>query len=309
MAELTVASTTDTQQEINQAAGAVVKEEPEARPEPEEAPTPDVQVSESEPGQKPGKSKSAYQRRIDKLTREVAELKAKQAPQPAAELEAEPEPAPQTLGRAKPTPTPDKYETYEDYIEDLTDWKAEQRELQRAEQEQAAAQQQQLRAVIDNWNEQADAAREQYDDFDETLSNQVPIYAGVQMALMELENGAEVAYYLGKHRDVAAKLMEMSPERAIAEVGKLAANLGEVEVESEEPSSSSDEGPQGGSQGGGPAATDRAAPPPRRAVSNAPAPIKPVGGSATRSSVPLDELPYSEYRRIRDQQQKNRYRR
>jgi hypothetical protein len=46
----------------------------------------------------------------------------------------------------------------------------------------------------------------------------------------------------------------------------------------------------------------------RRPVSKAPAPIRPIGGSSTKSSLPLDELPYQEYKREREKQAKARYR-
>ena len=42
---------------------------------------------------------------------------------------------------------------------------------------------------------------------------------------------------------------------------------------------------------------------------SAPPPIRPVGGSATRSTVPIDELDYQSFRKIRDQQEKAHYHR
>jgi len=40
-----------------------------------------------------------------------------------------------------------------------------------------------------------------------------------------------------------------------------------------------------------------------------PPPIRPLCGSSTKSSVPIDEAPYQEFKRVREQQLKNRYRR
>jgi hypothetical protein len=48
---------------------------------------------------------------------------------------------------------------------------------------------------------------------------------------------------------------------------------------------------------------------PKRAISSAPAPIKPVGGSATKSSVPSDQMPYQEFKALREREIKARYRR
>jgi hypothetical protein len=49
--------------------------------------------------------------------------------------------------------------------------------------------------------------------------------------------------------------------------------------------------------------------PRQRAISNAPAPIRPLSGSDTKSSVPPDQMSFQDYRRWRDQSEKARFRR
>jgi hypothetical protein len=297
MPELTVASTTDTQAEINKVAGAT----PAELTEPEVKETQEAEPLEEQPAAppKPAESHSKVQRKIDKMARRIAELEAAQTkPAPVEQPAPAPEPV-EALGT--PKPTPDKFTNYEDFIEALTDWKAEQREVQRAQQEAQQAQQEYLRQTFDNYNQGVDDFKREHDDFDEVLSKDVAIYPGVQMAIMEMENGPAVAYYLGTHRDLASKLMDMSEARAMAEVGRISATLG-VAVD-DEPSSA----PEGNEEEEEP--VHRASPPPRKAVSAAPAPIKPLGGGNTKSSVPLDQLDYADFRKIRDQQQKARYRR
>ena len=98
----------------------------------------------------------------------------------------------------------------------------------------------------------------------------------VRDALLSLPNGPAAMVHLVRNPAELRRLAGMSDAVAVAHVGALTARLS-------------------------PAA--------RRAVSNAPAPITPVGGSSTKSSVPLDQTDYATYRRIRDQQAKNRYRR
>lgn len=296
---LTVASTTDTMEEVNKAAGveesaeeAVEQTKPEAKAE---------EAKEEQPERPAKPSKSSAQRRFDALTREIHELKAKleaketPAPEPVQQIRPEPQ--------TSPRPSLEQYQaagkSYEDYVEALTDWKLEQRELQKAQEEARAAETERQQAVLSGWRDQMDSAREKYEDFNETLSEQVPIYTGVQMALMEMDNGAEVAYFLGKNRDKAADLMKMSEARAMAEVGRLSAELRNGQTVSEKADSELAE------------EEAEAAPAPvlQRPRSHAPAPIRPVGGSATKSSVPMDELSYAEYRKLRDQQAKARYRR
>lgn len=65
MAEMTVASTTDTQKDIDLAAGVTPTAEPE-KPE-------QVEAAEPEPEHKPQPTKSAVQKRIDRLVREARE--------------------------------------------------------------------------------------------------------------------------------------------------------------------------------------------------------------------------------------------
>jgi hypothetical protein len=83
---------------------------------------------------------------------------------------------------------------------------------------------------IKNYNAQAQAARRRYADFKEVVDQDIHIGVGVQLAMYEQENGAEVAYYLGKHPALAKKLGQMSktPGREIAairEVERLSARL------------------------------------------------------------------------------------
>jgi hypothetical protein len=98
----------------------------------------------------------------------------------------------------------------------------------------------------------------------------------VMDALLALPGGPEATVHLIKNPEARERLANLPDHVAVAAVADLAARL----------SSSG-----------------------KRVRSNAPPPIRPVGGSSTKSSVPLDERPYSEYRKIRDQQEKNRYRR
>jgi hypothetical protein len=98
----------------------------------------------------------------------------------------------------------------------------------------------------------------------------------VRDALLSLPGGPAATVHLLRNPAEMRRLAGMSDAVAVAHVGALTAKLN-------------------------PAA--------RRAVGQAPPPISPVGGSSTKSSLPLDQADYPTYRRIRDQQVKNRYRR
>ena len=114
----------------------------------------------------------------------------------------------------------------------------------------------------------------------------IDLAPGIAEQLASLENGPEVLLQLCKDPWAPSgivELNEMSPseaKRAIAQWSMAVAG------EESEPAEQ--------------------IPTPR---SKPPAPIRPLGGSSTKSSVPPDEMTYREYRRYRDAEERNRYRR
>jgi hypothetical protein len=115
-------------------------------------------------------------------------------------------------------------------------------------------------------------------------STQLQVPGAVLNLLASEAGGADLAIHLAEHPEVAAELNKMPIERAVKETAEALVIL---KYEAQRAS---------GQQA-----------PARRAVSQAPTPIKPLGGGNTKSSVPLDSLSYQDFRRVRDQQQKNRY--
>lgn len=106
--------------------------------------------------------------------------------------------------------------------------------------------------------EKAEQAAERYPDFQLVVSNpSLPINDAMAEFIAESDQGADVAYYLGKNPMKAAAIAQMSPVKAARELVKLESEL---------------------------AARPKATP------SKAPDPIKPVGSrGASASSLPSDE--------------------
>jgi|SRR5579864_1130639 len=117
-------------------------------------------------------------------------------------------------------------------------------------------------------------------NFDELLqaatadTSAPPITGEIVDALLGLPNGAEAYVYLLQNPKEWRRIG--SSPAAVAEIGALTARLGA---------------------------------PARRAISNAPEPIRPVGGSPTRSAKSPDEMSFAEYRAWRDRQSKSNFRR
>jgi hypothetical protein len=287
---LVIASTTDSQEAVNAAAGiapgttAVPSEappettqdgEPESATESDTAEdTPDQDTDE----ESPQKAKHPnVQRRIDRLVREkyqaigrVQELERQLAGSRPPQQSGPPPAPPQTQQQYTGRPVESQYERYEDYIEALTDFKAAQayqRIQQETEQRQA---QQRQQALQSDWQNRVAQFRQKVPDFDSVLSDaeDIQLSSALQQAILEHENGERLAYELAKDRKTLEKIARLSPTAAIRELGKFEATA---------------------------LNGDTKAP----AISKAPPPISPVGTGSTKSTKSPDEMDYQEYKRWR----------
>jgi hypothetical protein len=310
MSEITVASTTDTQRAIDLAAGlspetameetgqtAAEQQEPESFSGTEDASEQEAVAEASAP---PPESRT--QKQIEALTQRTQEQQ-EELEALRSQVTGYREQGTRERGQAgnNGRPTPTQYGSHEEFIEALADWKAGQLLQQQRQAELVQAEQARAREIFDTYNQAANSARAKYPDFEKVVGRRdLKIPQAAQIAIIEAGNsGPDIAYYLGKHPEMCRELTEMSPMRAIARVGQIEAEL-QGSQESEARSQNSIAGGQSGRGGrGGQSATatsiTRKAPP---------APITPVGGSSSRSSVPMGELPYRDYKRLREQEER-----
>lgn len=298
---LIVSSTTDSQAEVDAAAGLEPQpveeqeqQQPEAaEPKPKQPPKsvpPDEE--EEEPGEETppeeegqpvrARGRGGFQRKIERLQRANDYLAQRnqeldqylryghqQPPPPQPQQPAQPH----SNGR----PHQDQFQSYEEFTEALTDWKVEQAMQKRTEQErqQAAAYAQQQQ--VSSWHERVGSFRSEAPDFDEVLADvdHIQVPQVLQQALMRDKDGPKLAYELARQPEKFAELARLDPLAQLTALGELKASLHH--------------------------AAAQAAPPPRpKAVSQAPAPIRPVGQGAAASTVPYDQLPYRDYARRRN---------
>ena len=131
---------------------------------------------------------------------------------------AKPEPAPQPqYTRPKPAidgkgPDGKPYATYEDYIEDLTDWKTEQTD---AKNQRVAAEQAQSKEFWSKVNE----SRTRYENFDEVvqptataINTDAKIPAAIKQLLNESEVLPDILFTLGSDPAELAKFVKMAKE-------------------------------------------------------------------------------------------------
>lgn len=156
------------------------------------------------------------QKRIDELTRARRE----------AERQAEywqgvaTQTAPEARGDK---PSRDDYAEQDDYIEALTEWKAEQA-VTRVQREQAAQSANHARQSA--WEAREAQTKASIPDYDAVVPvSTVPIKPHVVEALMDADAGPSLAYHLAKNPDVAARLNAMTPTRAAIELGRIETTL------------------------------------------------------------------------------------
>lgn len=229
MADETSTTTPSTTTPVTSATPAPQQGEATQTPAPETSAAPETQEPKPDAhdeADKPHTLPKGVQKRIDRLTREKYRLQAelaaarRQAPQP----EAQPKPA------ASGEPKADQFKSYEEYLEARAEWKAEQRvekrlgELREKAQRQAGqAEQEKLQT---QWEKRVSEALTTYDDFEEVaLSPEVPISEPMMAAILRSPKGADVAYHLGKHLDLAAEIAGLDPISAAIRIGELAASI------------------------------------------------------------------------------------
>lgn len=165
------------------------------------------------------------QRRIDRLTREKYQLKAR-----LEELERRvSEPAPKA---AEPQGAPkiEQFESFADYVRAEAVWSAKQEmraqreEQQRETQEQQAKRQQE--EVLQAWQQRVDSARSAVPDYDEIIeSADVVLSPAMVQAVVESEHGPMIGLYFARHPEEAEKLASLSPTAVARAIGRIEAKL------------------------------------------------------------------------------------
>jgi len=252
-------------QEVAEQPTEEVKAE-ETKPEvpQQEAPT-EVKPDEEKERDEKGRFKGV-QSRIDELTRARREAE-RQAAYWRELAEGKQEQA-----QPEPKPTQDRFASYDEYVEALTDWKAAQvaervkKELAQTQAETANRQAQ--TAATETWQQRQTEARKAIPDYDEVMGSAAEVYVAkhVEAALLDSARGPELAYHFAKNPQEVARINALSPIQAAMEIGRLEAGLVK----------------------------------PQR-ISKAPEPVKPLA-SGKAGSANLSDMPMEEYVKQRQKQ-------
>lgn len=213
-------------------------------------------------------SKPWFQKRFNKLTAQ-REAERRRADELQAMLDKaisgrQQEPAQKEVApSASPKPKMDQFESDEEYFEALSDWKVDQKishlektrkaEIQANEQEQARIKE--LSTYEQKRIATVTAGRELHEDWDEVINSLSgdTLTKDMAKAIFETDKPAEVSYFLGKNPEEADRISKLNPYKRAIELGKI-----EVRLETKAP----------------------------KKTTQAPPPIKQVGGKTSISAAP-----------------------
>jgi hypothetical protein len=127
-----------------------------------------------------------------------------------------------------PKPQVASFQSHEEYVEALTDWKLDQRERQRTVQESQQREAVARQTAQQQWAQREAEGRDTYDDYDEVVSRLslrdtiAPIVADT---FRESDVGHALLYYLGQHPKDVQHLNSLTPLAAARWLGQLEARV------------------------------------------------------------------------------------
>lgn len=218
-------------------------------PVPEQEETAPLESVENEAPEQEQEPKTFTQEEVDAL---VAKRLAKSERHLRRELQQQAAAEQPRYQPSSEPPKPDQFQSANDYVDALADWKAEQKIAEREFKQQQTK-------VESSYADREETARDKYHDFQDVVylspSEGGPaISEFMAAAIKDSEMGPEIAYHLGKNVAESKRIYALNPLAQAREIGRIEAKLS-------------------------------ANPAPVKKVSSAPEPIKPVTPRSTTVSV------------------------
>lgn len=212
-----------------------------------------------------------------------AEAKAELYRQPRQEQAENRDPIPTEAG---PEPTEADFDDYSKYIKALTDHRVKVAEINWEKRQSVRAQQQQQQERSESLKARLQEGFEKYPDFEEVAFDPTAVHITPMVVdlLSDCEHPADLAYYLAKNRVEGVAISRMTPTQAARALAKI-----EAKLESPAPAPQ----PQQQQQ--------------VKRLSGAPAPIKPIGGSATGITKDPNKMTNAEFAAWRASQGARRF--
>jgi hypothetical protein len=222
------------------------------------------------------KLKGGFQKRIDRLIKQVSALEEERETLRSKVPKEEAKAAPAVQGE----PKREDFQTEIEYVRAITRWEVKEELRLAREEEEKAEEAGKQKKIAATYNEKVVEAKSRYDDWEETVNQEgINIPQGVGMAILRMPNGPDVAYEIGKNTELREELLGMDPLEAIGRAWELSKEmLGAAKADEEEED------------------VEETQPKPEKKTAP---PIRPVTGGTTRSSVALDKMSLKDYKKAR----------
>jgi hypothetical protein len=226
--------------------------------------------------EKPKKKNKGFKKRIDKLSKQLSAKDQeinylKQLALDKSSARENPIEAPKkSETKLELKPLAEKFDTHDEYLEALTEWKIEQRETDRETKKREVELKTQQQSQVQSFQAKVKDFAKSTEDFNDVVSevDDIALTAGLQEVLISSEVGPELMYELAKNRKELERINALGPLAAAREIGKIEARLSKSQSPSKEAKQT-----------------------------KAPQPISPVGnkGSGKAAKNP-DNMSFSEYK-------------
>lgn len=258
----------------------------------ESAESEDQEDSKEEGDKKP--KKTGFKKRIDKLSRRLSEREQeleywKQAALKQGGVKQEPQKTetPKFEASADDKPQPNNFDTYDAYLEALTDWKVEQREKKAEFKKAEEAKAIKRRKVQDAHRSRLQEYVKTQTDFNDVIQEFIEDHGNLQFsehledAIVGSDLGPAIVYELAKNPTELARINSLGEAQVNREIGRLEAKLAKAQESSKTIETK---------------------------TTKAPPPIAPIGGKGgvVNKSIYDPNLSFSEYERLRSAQLKNK---
>ncbi len=249
------------------------------------------EIEAKDDGEKAPKKKGGFQKRIERFQKTISskdlaiskkDMEIEYLRQEVAKAK-QPAQTDQTVVEKKEIlgkPKADNFDSHEEYVDALTDWKLEAKDKEREQKAKETQIKTEFQAKGQAFQTRINEFKKANDDFDELMEGVdgdiiVPIH--VQEVFMSSENGPALMYELAKDQKELARISSLSPTQAILAMGKLEAKFAKTQAQSTSAK-----------------------------TTKVPAPISPVGGKggSIKKSIDDPSLSQREYEKLREQQMK-----
>ncbi len=216
------------------------------------------------------------QKKIDKLTklradaqRELEYWKTQALKQAQAETEKPVEKKAESIDLSS-KPKADNFDSHEDYVEALTDWKLEQKEKEREAKQKETQVKTEYQKQVESFQSKVKDFQKTVEDFEDVISevDDISLSIGIQDSLLNSELGPQIMYELAKDRKELERINSLSPISAAREIGKIEARIA---------NESSSEKEQ------------------QKKLTKAPPPVSPLGAGSAKVMKSPEDMSFKEY--------------